>query len=39
MKMEGYGMDEIAGWLGCVPRTVRPRLWLIRHIWEGEGRP
>jgi DNA-directed RNA polymerase specialized sigma24 family protein len=38
MKMEGYGMDEIAGQLGCVPRTVQRKLQLIRHTWEqGES--
>jgi DNA-directed RNA polymerase specialized sigma24 family protein len=39
MKMEGYGMDEIATHLGCVPRTVQRRLQLIRHTWEGGELP
>jgi DNA-directed RNA polymerase specialized sigma24 family protein len=37
LKMEGYGLEEIAARLGCVPRTVQRRLRLIRHIWEREG--
>ena len=39
LKMEGYGLGEIAARLGCVPRTVQRRLRLIRHIWEREGPP
>ena len=37
LKMEGHGLGEIAGRLGCVPRTVQRHLRLIRHIWEQEG--
>jgi DNA-directed RNA polymerase specialized sigma24 family protein len=37
LKMDGYSLEEIAARLGCVPRTVRRRLQLIRHIWEREG--
>jgi DNA-directed RNA polymerase specialized sigma24 family protein len=37
LKMDGHSLDEIAARLGCVPRTVRRRLQLIRHIWEREG--
>jgi DNA-directed RNA polymerase specialized sigma24 family protein len=35
-KMEGYTVEEIAGELGCVPRTVKRRLQLIRRIWQEE---
>ncbi len=37
-KMEGFSIDEIAGKLDCVPRTVDRRLRLIREIWEKELR-
>jgi RNA polymerase sigma factor (sigma-70 family) len=36
LKMEGYTVDEIAEQIGCVPRTVKRRLRLIRMIWEKE---
>ena len=39
LKMEGYGLDEIATRLGCVPRTVQRRIRLIRHIWDKEVLP
>ena len=35
-KMEGYTNEDVAGKLGCVPRTVERKLRLIREIWEGE---
>jgi DNA-directed RNA polymerase specialized sigma24 family protein len=35
-KMEGYSVEEIAGRLGCVPRTVERRLRVIRGRWEQE---
>jgi DNA-directed RNA polymerase specialized sigma24 family protein len=35
-KMEGYTIDEIAGKLGCVARTVERKLRLIRSTWEKE---
>lgn len=35
-KMEGYSNAEIAGRLGCVPRTVERKLDLIRTIWDQE---
>jgi DNA-directed RNA polymerase specialized sigma24 family protein len=38
-KMEGYTIKEIAGKLGCVPRTVDRRLRLIRDIWAGDIGP
>ncbi len=37
LKMEGYSVEEIAERQGCVPRTVKRRLNLIRQIWSGEG--
>ena len=37
-KMEGLTTEEIAGKLGCVPRTVERKLRSIRAIWENEGR-
>jgi DNA-directed RNA polymerase specialized sigma24 family protein len=36
-KMEGRTNAEIAGLLGCVPRTVERRLEEIRQIWGEEG--
>src|SRR4051812_20355520 len=35
-KMEGLSNEEIAGRLGCVPRTVSNKLKLIRMRWEKE---
>jgi DNA-directed RNA polymerase specialized sigma24 family protein len=35
-RMEGYTVEEIAARLGCVPRSVKRKLRLIRGIWEGE---
>jgi DNA-directed RNA polymerase specialized sigma24 family protein len=35
-KMEGYTNDEIAEKLGCVARTVKRKLYLIRNIWSQE---
>jgi DNA-directed RNA polymerase specialized sigma24 family protein len=35
-KMEGYGNEEIAARLGCVPRTVGRRLEVIRTLWGRE---
>lgn len=37
-KMEGYTVEEIAGRLGCVPRTVERKLRAIRVMW-GEEEP
>jgi DNA-directed RNA polymerase specialized sigma24 family protein len=36
-KMEGFSVAEIADQLGCVPRTIKRRLQVIRRIWEEEG--
>jgi DNA-directed RNA polymerase specialized sigma24 family protein len=36
-KMEGYSIDEIAAKLGCAPRTVDRKLWVIRTLWEQEA--
>jgi DNA-directed RNA polymerase specialized sigma24 family protein len=38
-KMEGYGNEEIAEKLGCVPRTVERKLRVIRGLWEQENAP
>lgn len=38
-RMEGYTIEEIAGRLGCVPRSVHRKLELIREIWEKESGP
>jgi DNA-directed RNA polymerase specialized sigma24 family protein len=35
-RMEGYTVEEIAARLGCVVRSVKRKLRLIRDIWEGE---
>jgi DNA-directed RNA polymerase specialized sigma24 family protein len=36
LRMEGYTVEEIAGRQGCVARTVKRKLQLIRSIWEKE---
>jgi DNA-directed RNA polymerase specialized sigma24 family protein len=33
-KREGLTNEEIAGRMGCVPRTVSNRLKLIRQRWD-----
>jgi DNA-directed RNA polymerase specialized sigma24 family protein len=38
-RMEGYTVEEIAGRLGCVARSVKRKLQLIRSIWEKEVGP
>ena len=38
-RMEGYSNDEIAGKLGCTPRTVERKLHIIRGLWEKEITP
>lgn len=38
-KMEGYSIDEIAAKLGCAPRTVDRKLWVIRTLWEEKAPP
>jgi DNA-directed RNA polymerase specialized sigma24 family protein len=35
-RMEGYTVEEIAGRLGCVPRSVKRKLRVIRGLWESE---
>jgi DNA-directed RNA polymerase specialized sigma24 family protein len=35
-RLEGYTAEEIAGRLGCVPRTVERKLRLIRELWSQE---
>jgi RNA polymerase sigma factor (sigma-70 family) len=39
LRMEGYTVEEIAGRLGCAPRSVKRKLALIRTIWEKEMTP
>lgn len=36
-KMEGFTVAEIAEQIGCVPRTIKRRLHVIRRIWQEEG--
>jgi DNA-directed RNA polymerase specialized sigma24 family protein len=37
-RMEGYTVEEVAGKLGCAPRSVKRKLHLIRGIWKkGAG--
>src|SRR5262249_11217855 len=39
-RMEGDTVEEIAGRLGCAPRSVERKLRVIRGLWtEGEGTP
>ena len=38
-KMEGFTTEEIAGKLGCAPRTVERKLRLIRQTWEADAPP
>jgi DNA-directed RNA polymerase specialized sigma24 family protein len=35
-KMEGFTNVEIAGKLGCNPRTIERKLWAIRNLWTKE---
>jgi DNA-directed RNA polymerase specialized sigma24 family protein len=35
-RMEGFSVEEIAGKLGCAPRSVKRKLQLIRSIWQKE---
>ena len=39
LRMEGYTVEEVAGQLGCAPRSVKRKLALIRTIWEKEMAP
>jgi DNA-directed RNA polymerase specialized sigma24 family protein len=38
-RMEGFAVEDIAGKLGCAPRSVKRKLQLIRSIWEKEDTP
>jgi DNA-directed RNA polymerase specialized sigma24 family protein len=38
-KMEAYTVDEIAGRLGCAPRSVKWKFQLIRSLWRKEVAP
>ena len=37
LRMDGYSVEEVAGRVGCAPRSVKRKLQLIRSIWEREG--
>jgi len=39
LRMEGYSVEEVAARLGCVARSVKRKLQLIRGIWEKELAP
>ena len=39
LRMEGHSVAEVAGRLGCAPRTVKRKLALIRTVWEKETPP
>jgi RNA polymerase sigma factor (sigma-70 family) len=39
LRMEGYGVEEVADKLGCAPRSVKRKLALIRTVWEKETPP
>jgi DNA-directed RNA polymerase specialized sigma24 family protein len=36
-RMEGHTVEEIAQKIGCVPRSVKRKLAVIRNLWESEG--
>jgi DNA-directed RNA polymerase specialized sigma24 family protein len=36
LRMEGHTVEEIAERLGCVPRSVKRKLRVIRGLWESE---
>ena len=38
-KMEGYSVEEIAQKLGCVSRSIKRKLRVIRGLWEKEIGP
>ena len=37
LRMDGHSVEEVAGQLGCAPRSVKRKLQLIRQIWKGEA--
>jgi DNA-directed RNA polymerase specialized sigma24 family protein len=39
LRLEGYTVEEVAARLGCVARSVKRKLHLIRNIWEKERTP
>ena len=39
LRMEGYSVEEIAGRMGCVARTIKRKLQVIRNIWKKELGP
>jgi len=36
LRMDGFSVEEVAGKIGCAPRSVKRKLQLIRGIWERE---
>jgi DNA-directed RNA polymerase specialized sigma24 family protein len=39
LRLEGYSVEEVAGRLGCAPRSVKRKLALIRTVWDKETPP
>ena len=37
LRLDGYSVEEVAGRVGCAPRSVKRKLQLIRTIWEREA--
>ena len=37
LRMDGHSVEEVAGAVGCAPRSVKRKLQLIRQIWEREA--
>ena len=37
LRMEGHSVEDVAGAVGCAPRSVKRKLQLIRSIWEREA--
>jgi DNA-directed RNA polymerase specialized sigma24 family protein len=37
LRLDGHSVDEVAGAVGCAPRSVKRKLQLIRDIWEREA--
>jgi DNA-directed RNA polymerase specialized sigma24 family protein len=38
LRIDGHSVEEVAGQVGCAPRSVKRKLQLIRGIWEREAR-
>jgi DNA-directed RNA polymerase specialized sigma24 family protein len=39
LRLEGYTVEKVAARLGCVARSVKRKLHLIRSLWEKERTP